>query len=154
MEKNKKQFEKSRLKGVLFSVIMFFFLGGAYGQIISELSGHYKGNAKIIVDWCNLDILSFDLNIDKSGNITGKVGDAIIIKGKVEKNRFGSTKFIIEAELDGYIIEKEEIKRKTIKIPFDIIDGKIVGGFGTSGSKIGGKEKMILSGTDLVLVRQ
>lgn len=60
---------------------MFFFLGGACGQIISELSGHYKGNSKIIVDWCNLD-----------------------------------------------------------KLSFDFIDGKMLGGFGTSGLKFGGKE--------------
>jgi len=31
---------------------------------------------------------------------------------------------------------------------------KYKSGFGTSGSKLGGKEKMILSGSDLVLIQQ
>jgi hypothetical protein len=154
MEKLNKILAKRNLKRIYLSVFMFIILSRAYGQTTNEIVGHFKGNAKIIVEWCNLDSLTFDLNIDSLGNITGSIGNARIIQGKMKTNTFGSTKFIIEAELEGNIIEKEGIKRRRIKIPFDYVGGKIVGGFGTSGSKFGGKEKMILSGTDLILTRQ
>ena len=154
MEKLNKILAKRNLKRIYLSVFMFIILSGAYGQTTNEIVGHFKGNAKIIVEWCNLDSLTFDLNLDSLGNITGSIGNAKIIQGKMKTNAFGSTKFIIEAELKGNIIEKEGIKRRIIKIPFDYVSGKIVGGFGTSGSKFGGKERMILSGTDLILTRQ
>ena len=153
MKRINQSFENT-LKKISVFVVMFFVFNGVYGQSIKELNGHFIGDAKIIVNWCNLDSLAFDISIDSLGNVTGKIGDAKIIQGKVKTNSFGSTKYIIEAELDGFIIEKEGIKRKSIKIPFDYVGKKLIGGFGTSGSKFGGKEKMILSGTDLVLIRQ
>ena len=154
MKKLNRILQKGNLMKIFSSVFMLFILSCVSVQPTNEVVGHYEGNAKIIVDWCNLDSLAFDLTIDDLGNVTGNIGDAIIIQGKIKANTYGSTKFIIDAKLEGSIIEKEEIKRESIKIPFDLIDGNIVGGFGTSGSKFGGKEKMILSGSDLVLIRQ
>ena len=142
------------MKKISILILMFFVYNGVYGQSIKELNGHFTGNAKIIVSWCNLDSLAFEISIDSLGNVTGKIGDSKIIQGKVKTNNFGSTKYIIEAELDGFIIKEEGIKRKSIKIPFDYVEKRLIGGFGTSGSKFGGKEKMILSGSDLVLIQQ
>ena len=143
---NRKRLFLTFLMAIIFSI--------TYGQEAVDYSGHFTGKAKIIVDWCNLDSLSFDIIIDDEGVVTGNVGDANIIQGKVKKNSFGSTTYIIEAELEGYIVKNEGIKRGSIKVPFDIKKGRIVGGFGTSGSKFGGKENMILSGSGLVLIRQ
>jgi len=154
MEKLNKILAKRSLNRICLSVFMFIIINNVYGQTTNVMVGHFKGNAKIIVEWCNLDSLIFDLNIDNLRNVTGSIGNAKIIQGKIKTNIFGSTKFIIEAKLKGYIIEKEDIKRRIIKIPFDYVDGKIVGGFGTNGSKFGGKEKMVLSGTDLILTKQ
>jgi len=145
---------KRNFNNIYLSVFILIFLGAVSGESTSAIVGHFKGDAKIIVEWCNLDRLAFDITIDDLGNVTGNIGNAKIIQGKMKVNTFGSTKYIIDAELGGYIVEKEGIKRERIKIPFNYTDGKIVGGFGTSGSKVGGKEKMILSGTDLVLIRQ
>jgi len=133
---------------------MAVILSVTYGQSTTAYSGHFIGKANIIVDWCNLDSLSFDIRIDDVGNVTGSVGDANIIHGKVKKNSFGSTTYIIEAELKGFIVKDEGIKRESIKVPFDIKKGRMVGGFGTSGLKFGGKDNMALSGSGLVLVRQ
>ncbi len=99
---------------IYLSALMFVILSGVYGQTTGEMAGHFKGNAKIIVQWCNLDSLTFDLSIDSLGNVTGTVGDAKIVQGKISTNTFGSAKFIINAELAGYIVEDEGIKRNPV----------------------------------------
>jgi hypothetical protein len=51
------------------------------------------------------------------------------------------------------IIKKEKIRRESIRVFLDFENPFFVGGFHTSGSKFGGKEKMILSGTNVKLVK-
>ena len=148
-----KRFVTPYSRGIVF-VLFVFTISCTQGQPTNELKGHFSGKAEIIVSWCKLDSLAFDLFIDDSDIVSGSVGDAKIIKGKVKKNTFGSTKYIIEAELDGYIVKKENIKRKSIKIPFNYIENELIGGFGTSGTKFGEKDKMIMSGMNMILMKQ
>jgi len=135
---------------LLFGIAIIGFLSCSVSneQIIN---GHFKGEADIITNWSAQKKLSFNLNIDSNNKITGTIGNATITKGMVKKNIFGDTDYIINIDLSGYLIEKEKIKRASIKIPFNYEKDKIIGGFGTNGSKIGGKEHMIMSGTNLVL---
>ena len=116
-----------------------------------DINGNYKGEAQIIVNWSQQKEILFNLNIDSLGNVTGTIGDAQITEARVRKNTFGNTQLIINANLSGFLIENEKIQRESIKIPFDLINEQIKGGFGTSGSKIGNKETMIMTGTNLVL---
>lgn len=95
-----------------------------------------------------------DIIIDNEGRVTGQIGDAVISAGQVVNNTFGPKKYLIKARLDGSIIKPENIFRESIKIPFDSVADSLIGGFGTSGSKIGGKENMVLSGANLVLVKK
>ncbi len=139
------------LKKILFLIILVLFQNMVFGKTISKLSGYYVGKGEIIVNWCKQDSLLFDIKIDDNNLVTGKIGDAKIIKGKIHGNFFGSTKYIIDATLEGYLIKKENIRRNSIRIPCDFVRNSIVGGFHTSGSKFGGKKSMKLSGTALLL---
>ena len=140
----------------IYLLLMFLLssLNWSFGQATENLQGHYIGDGKIIVNWCNQKRLSFDMNIDNFGTVTGKIGDATIHIGHLKKNTWGPKKYLIIADLDGYLVEEELIRRKSIKITLNVVDRRLIGGFGTSGFKIGEKKKMILSGSNLVLEKQ
>jgi hypothetical protein len=123
-----------------------------------DFIGTWKGEGKVIVAWCEQKHLSFELQIDMAGNVSGKIGDAQIQHGKIKLNNIvyrwlGNRKYIIDAKLTNYLIEKEKIRRESIRVFLDFEGPFLVGGFHTSGSKFGGKEKMILSGSSLKLVK-
>jgi hypothetical protein len=90
--------------------------------------------------------------------VLGKIGDAQILNGKIRLNNIvyrwlGNRKYIIDAKLTNYLIKKEKIRRESIRVFLDFENPFFFGGFHTSGSKFGGKEKMILSGTNVKLVK-
>lgn len=123
-----------------------------------DFIGTWKGEGKIIVAWCEQKQLSFELQIDLDGNVSGKIGNALIRYGKIRLNnivyrRLGNRKYIIDAKLSNYLIEKEKIKRESIRVFLDFENPFFVGGFHTSGSKFGGKDKMILSGSSVRLFK-
>jgi hypothetical protein len=123
-----------------------------------DFIGTWKGDSKIIVTWCEQKQLSFELKIDMDGNVSGEIGNAHIRHGKIRLNniiyrRLGNKKYIIDAELSNYLIEKEKIKRESIRIFLDFEKPFFSGGFHTSGSKFGGKEKMVLSGINIKLIK-
>jgi len=120
--------------------------------------GEWKGECKIIVSWCEQDRLAFHLIIGSDGRVEGSIGDASIADGSVSKNswflaRLGKPQYIIEATLDGSIVATEEIHRESITLLVDIDDAELEGGFRTSGSKLGGKETMAMSGSSLRLTK-
>ncbi len=143
---------------VVFVLLPLCEVQPLYSQTIikEEFIGTWKGEGKIIVAWCEQKHLSFELKIDTNGIVSGKIGDAQILNGKFRLNNFlyrclGNKEFIIDAKLSNYLIEKEKIQRESIQIFFDYKKPFFTGGFHTSGSKFGGKEKMILSGTAVKL---
>ena len=123
-----------------------------------EFIGTWKGEGKIIVAWCKQKQLSFELQVDLDGNVSGKIGDAHIRHGKIRLNNIiyrwlGNREYIIDAKSSNCIIEKEKIKRESIRLFLDFKKPFFTGGFHTSGSKFGGKEKMVLSGSKVKLVK-
>ncbi|MCI5137391.1 MAG: hypothetical protein D3922_03010 [Candidatus Electrothrix sp. AR1] len=154
------------LKNILIIIILFFVLNPLNEvkaldrrTIFKEdFVGTWKGKGNIIVAWCEQKQLSFELHIDMDRNVSGEIGDTQIRHGKISLNNIiyrwlGNREYIIEAELSNYLIEKEKIKRESIRIFIDFNEHLFTGGFHTSGSKFGGKEKMILSGHNLNLVK-
>jgi hypothetical protein len=126
------------------------------------MTGHWEGAARIIVSWCSQRQLPVSLDIRPDGSITGKVGDSKLTAGMLARNRSwlrrmlnlaSDSDYIIRGKIKGPIVASEGIYRSGISIILEFSDGKFVGGIHTSGSKFGGKEKMILSATDLVLTR-
>ena len=146
---------------ILIITHIFFFILHPFSEgkalnmsVISkkDFIGTWKGEGKIIVAWCEQKQLSFELHIDMDGNVTGEIGNAHIRHGKIKLNNIiyrwlKNREYIINAELSNYLIEKEKIKRESIRIFLDFKKPFFIGGFHTSGSKFGGKEKMILSGS-------
>ena len=132
----------------------------AANQVVSPgRVGHWQGGGKILVTWCQQTNLSVTLDIRADGSVTGKVGDATLTKGQLRQNRgwLGrklniKTDYIIAGRLEGPIVAAEGIVRRGVKMPVNYSPGKLVGGVHTSGSKFGGKKRMILS-ADLALVK-
>ena len=60
---------------------------------------------------------------------------------------------MVRGDLSGAIIKDEGIEREYINLLVhnDLSDGKIIGGFHTSGWHIGGKKTMVMSGIDMKL---
>ncbi len=126
----------------------------------AEYIGHWKGQAKIIVSWTQQKNLPIDIEIHFDGTVEGEIGDAQLVNGKLVKKSLVYTKvfqhetpYRIVGDLQGDIIKIENIQRDSVHISIRVEDGKIDGGLGTSGTKTGNKETMILSATDVSLIR-
>ncbi len=134
-------------------ICLFFIASSVYSIDISKFEGHWKGQGKSIVSWCKQKVIPFDIVIKKDGEISGKIGNAKIKRGKIYSNFLGilNRDYVIEVELEGYLVKKEKIKRKKMKIMVDVKGDYLVGGFRTSGLKVGDKYSMSMTGTDLVL---
>lgn len=59
----------------------------------------------------------------------------------------------LPGELSGPVISSEKVSRESVSIPLNFQKGAYVGGLHTSGGKIGGKEKRMLSAAGLKLSR-
>jgi hypothetical protein len=120
--------------------------------------GHWEGNARIIVIWCQHTNLPVKLDIQADGGVTGTVGDARLAAGRFLKNRgwLGrklniETDYIITGNLDGPIVAAEGITRARVMMPFNFDGGLIKGGVATSGTWFGGKAGMVLTAQSLKL---
>lgn len=126
---------------------------------LKEMIGEWEGKGKIIVTWCKKKTLFCSLTILPQGKVEGKIGDAEIKEGVIKKNSpilvwLGNPRYIIFATLKGPIVKEENIYRESIKLVVDFEDDKFIGGFHTSGGKFNGKKSMMLSGTELILLRK
>jgi len=117
------------------------------------LAGEWSGRVRVVVDWCTRAHLPIDLTIHPDATVDGMVGDAVIAGGYVRVNRGPLARslgwkrdYIIVADLQGPIVKSEGIERASISIPFDLRGDSLAGGAHTSGSKVGGKRSMKLSG--------
>ena len=117
-----------------------------------EMVGHWEGDGKIIVTWCQQTNLPVTLDVKADGGVTGKIGDATLTKGQLRRNRgwLGKklnikTDYVITGRLEGPIVSAEGITRSGVNIPINYSTGKFVGGLHTTGSKFGDKKRMILS---------
>ena len=124
----------------------------------NRFTGYWWGEGRIIVAWSEKKTINFDLQIHENGSVTGSIGDAIVTQGRIKLNNkvwrwLGNKKYIIDADLDHFLNKKEKIKRESIRIFLNFKRSFLTGGFHNSGSKFGGKEKMVLSGTNIMLTR-
>jgi hypothetical protein len=138
--------------------ILFVGVAAAVSRPPLELVGEWQGDGRVLVTWCKQDRLSIRLFLGADGKVSGSVGDALIAAGSVRKNNrllnwLGNPEYVIDATLDGELVAAEGIRRKTIKLLVDLHDHQLQGGFHTDGDKTGGKESMIMSGTDVRLSR-
>ena len=148
----------------LFATLALMLAGlsswGTENVVTPIMVGHWEGSARIIVSWCHQTNLPVKVDILADGSVTGTVGDAKLTEGRFEHNRgwLGrklnlATDYVITGHLDGAIVAAEHITREHVMIPLNFTGSSLVGGVNTSGSKLGGRDKMILSAMSLTLAR-
>lgn len=121
------------------------------GQSFLELAGTWEGSGDIVVNWCSQDTLAFSLVITTDGDVSGKIGDAVITSAEIEKNTIGENDYLIIAKLKGALIECDGISRSTMRIGIKRNGELLQGSFQTNGKLFGKREDGILSGTNLML---
>jgi hypothetical protein len=122
--------------------------------------GPWRGQARIIVAWCQQTNLAVEIQIAPNGEVTGKVGDAALQDGQFKRNR-GSlgrklkmkTDYIVTGKLKGSIVAAENITRRSVNIPLNFSNGAFTGGIHTSGTLFGADKSMIFSAAALTLNR-
>ena len=127
---------------------------------LDSMAGVWCGSARIVVNWTVQKTLGIRVAIDPSGNVTGQVGDALLAAGRLETNRGRvsrmlniRTDYIIVGRLEGPIITAEGITRSEVKMPLTWAGSEFRGSVHTDGWSFGGKDRMVLSASRLVLRR-
>jgi hypothetical protein len=124
------------------------------------MTGHWEGNARIIVSWCHQTNLTVAVDIHADGSVTGKIGDATLVGGNFLSHRtwpWGHA--MITGKLDGAIVAAEGITRSDLKMVCDFRNDSFEGQIDTNGSlsvfssEKTRKEKMALTAVDLKLIR-
>ena len=138
---------------ILALIIAFLWVSSSFALDLKKFEGHWVGSGKVIVSWCKQKKLNFDIKIDSKGKVSGKIGDAKIKEGKIYSNFLGilNRDYVIEVELEGFVVKKEKIKRKKMRLMVDTKGDYLIGAFRSSGLKIGDKNSMAMTGVDLVL---
>lgn len=135
-------------------------IGATATDPIRKLTGEWQGTCRSVVSWYNQDI-HINLMIKADAKVAGRVGDAVLRQAHLKQKqgifaRFLNKKnnnFRIDAELEGAIVEKENIVRKKIIILLKLEDNTLLGGFTTSGTTFGGKSSMKMTAYKMKLER-
>jgi hypothetical protein len=123
-----------------------------------SLVGRWSGGADVIVAWSTQPRLEVALEIRRDGSVSGRVGDAVLVRGTVQRNRgafarlFGAgTDFVIRAELLGEVLRAPHSTRARVSIPFNVVNGELRGSVFTEGAKVGPPERQQVVAANMVL---
>lgn len=152
---------KTLLAGMVFLSLLIPEASRSQSKATRDsMTGVWCGSARIVVNWTVQKALGVRLNISPSGAVTGQVGDARLVAGRLTTNRGPvgrllniKTDYIIASKLEGPIIITEGITRPGVKIPLNWTGSEFRGSVHTEGWEFGGKEHMILTAAGLVLRR-
>lgn len=136
-------------------------MGSSQSRVtLDSMTGVWCGSAQIVVNWTVEKKLGVRLSIAPSGEVTGQIGDAQLLAGRIRANRGAvgrmlniRTDYIVVGKLEGPIIEAEKVTRSSVKMPVNWTGSEFRGGVGTDGSSFGGKERMAFTAKGLVLRR-
>ena len=157
--------KKSKITGLILIATLAVLLAVlnfcAAGNIVTPaMTGHWDGNARIIVSWCHQTNLPVAVDIHADGSVTGKIGDATLVGGHFLSHRTWPWRHsIITGKLDGAIVAAEGITRSSVTMICDFSNGSFKGQIDTNGSlcvfssKKTMKEKMALTAIGLKLIR-
>lgn len=124
------------------------------------LIGRWRGEAHIVVAWVPQRTLPVELLIAPDGSVEGHVGAATLVRGRVRANRGAlgralgvKTDFLIRADLDGEILRGSGIRRRSVAIPLNRVEGTLRGSVTTSGLEIGPTQWLQFAAAHLLLRR-
>ena len=157
--------KKSKITGLILIATLAVLLAVlnfcAAGNIVTPaMTGHWDGNARIIVSWCHQTNLPVAVDIHADGSVTGKIGDATLVGGHFLPHRswpWGHT--LVTGKLDGAMVAAEGITRSSVTMICDFSNGSFKGQIDTNGSlcvfssQKTMKEKMALTAIGLKLIR-
>jgi hypothetical protein len=147
-------------KGLLLAASLVAGLSLSVPAQVAKASviGRWGGVADIVVNWTKQRTLPINIVIGANDQVTGSVGDATLVKGRLLRNRGAvaralqiKTDYVIEAELDGPIIRAENVQREMVQMPFNERDGRLAGSLNSSGQKIGNAASMVLTAKFVLL---
>lgn len=125
-----------------------------------RMVGAWEGDARIYVDWTVQKQLPVRLVVAPDGSVEGRIGDARLVGGHLRRNRgqvgrllHVKTDYVVRGALDGPVLAAEDVRRDGVSLPLDWSGEAFRGAVHTSGSKFGGKERMILTAGQLELRR-
>ena len=142
------------LSGLLASAVLLA------GEVPTrEMTGDWSGRGEIVVSWTKQRQISVQLTISPDGAVQGTIGDARLSAGKFTRNRgwLGralniKTDYIITGPLEGCIVASENVCRDSVKIPLHWSEGHFTGSLHTSGTHVGGKDRMVFTAGRLSLL--
>jgi hypothetical protein len=122
----------------------YWAIATPFNQTISDdVVGNWEGSCEVFADFkigvypstYAEDQILILLSIDKTGNVTGKIGDAILKDAQLKRNRnklgeligINSDYIISNANIKGKISPLDLIESRTISIPFNCY-GKMLKG--------------------------
>ena len=125
------------LKRILIAICLLLPLSisaqeGTQQTIPTEMTGHWAGEGRVIVTWCQQKKPPYDLTIDAEGNVTGRVGDATLRNARLSRRselmkELGNRTWLICGRLDGAIVAAESISREKIWLMSDPKGGHLEG---------------------------
>jgi len=119
----------------------------------TPLVGRWTGDADVIVQWVRQKRLPVTLEVAADASVAGTVGDAKLVDGKFV-SRWPNAGYRVHGRLQGNLIDAENVQRDDVDILFDRTDeGTLSGGVHSSGWEVGGKDRMKLSASNMVLRR-
>jgi len=153
---------RSRLGSAGLSLLLLS--GGvleAQARADSTIVGRWVGSGQIAVDWTRARTLDLDLRIHSDGQVTGMIGDATLIDGRIRRNggwfprlMHIGTEWTVSGLLLGAIVAEEGIQRDRVTVGLNQRGGGLVGGLTTSGRLAGGASSMSFAVGKLRLTRQ
>jgi hypothetical protein len=156
---------KSRLRIVTSVPMLTALLAGIHScgaqhVVTPAMTGHWEGNARVIVSWCAQTNLPVALDIRADGSVAGTIGDAKLVEGHFLSHRSRPWRHtIITGKLDGAIVAAEGVSRSQVTMICDYNNDSFKGQIDTSGSlcvfssQKTRKGKMALTAIDLKLNR-
>lgn len=135
----------TRTAVIVASVLAVIAASPVQGQTAKPpMLGTWQGEGEVVVPWVHQRKIPVTLTILANDSVTGKVGDAKLVSGWFTTRDPGSrtgyrwnTDYIIIANLDGPVIRTEGIWRPAVYIPLNWNGVEFVGGFATSGWRVG-----------------
>lgn len=154
------------VNGHLRAIVVLLWLASSFPAGAAEplpspqMLGHWSGTGRIIVTWYQQTNLTVSLQINPDASVTGVVGDARLIDGRLRENRNWlertlrlKTDYIITGRLEGSIVAREQIYRRGVMIPLTFSGTSFCGSVHSTGTHIGGKTHMVLTAACLKLHR-